>query len=125
MRVGGGEEFVGIEQETFVEAHRSILHIVDVGTYAIHAVGGFDSHYIVNLRFGEAAIHEVDGLVAAVAEEDVLSRYALHLRQFVLEGKLEWVGVAVVGIVIGVLVGIEIHTCVPAAELVAGAAVGG
>ena len=79
MSVGGGEEFVGIEKEAFVKAHRTIFHIVDVGTYAVHAVSGFDSHHIIYLRFGEATVHEVDGLVAAVAEEDVLCRYALHL----------------------------------------------
>ena len=79
MLVGGGEEFVGIELETFLQAYCAIFHIVDVGTYAIHAVGGFDGHHIIYLGFGEATIHEVDGFVAAIAEEDIFCRNALDL----------------------------------------------
>ena len=65
--------------EAFFKTYGAVFHIVDVGAYLIHTVGWLYCHHVVNLGFGEAAIHQVDGLVASVAEEDIIRRHTLYL----------------------------------------------
>ena len=74
-----------MELEVLVKKHLAVFDVVDVGTHLIHAVGGGDADHVVDTRLAENAIDKVDGLVASVAQEDVLSKYALDLRQPVFQ----------------------------------------
>ena len=107
-----------------VEQHGAILHVVDVGTHLVHAVGGLDGHHVVDAGLAEAAVGQVDGLVAAVAQEDALGGHALHLGYLCLQLQLQRVGIAVQRCVVGVLVGIEKHVGLVAGIFVACTAVG-
>ena len=90
-----------------VQKYWPVFHVIDVGTYLVHAVGGFDGHHIVNLRTGETAIDQVDGLVAAIAKENLLWLYPLVLGYQFFHIPLQGVGVAVVGLVVWILIGIQ------------------
>ena len=57
----------------------------------------------------EYTISQINGLVAAIAEEDVFFRHALHLLQHAFQFTLQRVWIAVVWTVIGILVSIEEH----------------
>ena len=122
--VGSSQQLLGRNLELFVEQHRTVLHVVDVGTDLVHTVGGLDGNDIVAAGLTEDAVGQVDGLVATVAEEDVLLANALHLSQGCLQLELQGVGVAVVRLVVWVLVGIEEYTCLTAGILVTGRAIG-
>ena len=107
-----------------VEQDRTVFHVVDIGAYTIHAVSGFDGHHIVDARTGEAPVDKVDGLVAAIAKEDVALGHLLDLRDKCLQLTLQRVGIAVERTIVGILVGIEKHMGIVPAILVAGTAVG-
>ena len=90
-----------------VEQHRTIFHIIDVGTDLIHAVCRLYGHHIVDARTGEAAVWKVDGFIATIAEEDLIHGHAFHLCQFLLHLQLQRVGIAVQRTIIRILIGIE------------------
>ena len=73
----------------------------------IHAVGRADSYYVILLRFAETAVNEVDSLVGTVAEEDTFGRHTFNLAEFLFHLFLQWIGIAVVRIVVGILIGIQ------------------
>ena len=106
--------FVGLCQQTLrregevvVQLHFAQRHIVDVGRHAVHAVAGTDGDGVVHARDAEDAEAEVDGLVAAVADEDTVRADALESGDARLQGFLTGVGIAVVAIVEGIFVGVE------------------
>lgn len=88
---------VGMHLEVVVQQDATVLHVVDVGTHLIHAVCRLDGHHVVTARLAEDAVSQVDGLVAAVAQEYHVLGHALHLLQQLLRLALQRVGVAVVG----------------------------
>ena len=118
--VAGCQQFLCMQLEVLVKQNLTALDVVDVGTHLVHAVGGCDAHYVVAPWLAENAEGQVDGLVAAVAEEDVLGRHALDLLQHGFQFTLQGVGIAVVGCVVRILVGIEKHVCLLARVLVTG-----
>jgi hypothetical protein len=58
-----------LKPKWLVEQHLAVFHIVCVGCHLIHAIGRFYRHHVIDLRLAESAVYEVDGLIAAVAEE--------------------------------------------------------
>ena len=95
MLIGSCQQFVGSNLIVLVEQYGAILGIVDVGTHLIHAIGRLNCNYVVDTRFAETAIGQVDGLVATIAKKNILGWYALNLAEACLELQLQWVGVAV------------------------------
>ena len=107
-------------------AERDLAHldVVDVGGDAVHAVGRGDRNGVVDARTAEDAVAEVDGLVAAVADEDLLFAHAFQRGDLLFEELLMRVGVAVDTVVVGVFVGVEPRRDLSAGKLVAGRGVG-
>ena len=124
MGIAGIEQFVGIQCKPLVKQHLATLNVVDVSTHLIHAIGRGRCHHIIDARTGKAAVGEVDGLIAAVAEEDTILGYPLHSRKTFLQLQLQRIGVAVEGLVVGILVRIEEHSCFATCIFVAGRAIG-
>ena len=122
--VGCGEQFVDREREVFAERDFAHLDIVDIGRDAVHAVGRGDRDGIVDTGAAEDAVGEVDGLVAAVTDEDLCFAHAFQGGDFLFEDLLVRVGVAVDAIVVGVFVGVEPGRNFPAGIFVAGRGVG-
>ena len=100
------------------------LDVVDVGGDAVHAVGRGDRNGVVDARTAEDAVAEVDGLVAAVADEDLFFAHAFQRGDLLFEKLLMRVGVAVDTVVVGVFVGVEPRRDLSAGKLVAGRGVG-
>ena len=67
MVISGSQQLVGSDLVLFVEQHRAIFDIVDVGTHLIHAIGRLDGHHIVFTGIAETTVGQIDGLVASVA----------------------------------------------------------
>ena len=122
--VGGCQQLVGMHLIVLVEQHGAILDVVDVGTYLVHAVGGLDGYDIVFSRFTEDAIGQVDGLVAAIAQENHLCRDAFLFGYLLFQFTLQRVRIAVKGRIVWILVGIEEHMCLMAGIFIACAAIG-
>ena len=101
------QQAVGVELVVVVKENLTILDVVDVGAHLIHAVCGFYGYDIVAPWLAEDAVGQVNGLVAAVAQEDVFGRHALDLGEHLLQLALQGVGITVIRCVIRVLVGIE------------------
>ncbi len=119
-----GFESLDVESESVrVQRHGTELHVVDFGADLIHAVSRHGSHDIVHPRTAENPVHEVDGLVRTVAQENLFLGHALDGGKLLLDLPLTRVRIAVETIVVGVFVGVDTHACL-AAELVARAAVG-
>ncbi len=76
--VAGGKQGVGIHVEVGCEGHLAVLHIVDIGTDFVHAIGGVNRHDVVLAWTAEDAEREVNRLVAAIAQKDVANGHALH-----------------------------------------------
>lgn len=70
------EQPVGCSLIILVKLNRAVFNIVDVGADFIHAVRRFYGHNVVSARACKAAIEQVDGLVGAVAEKNLLGPYA-------------------------------------------------
>ena len=117
------QQLVGMHLEVVVQQDATVLHVVDVGTHLIHAVRRLDGHHVVTPRLAEDAVSQVDGLVAAVAQEYHVLGHALHLLQQLLQLALQRVGVAVVGGVVRILVGIEEDVSLLARIFITGTAV--
>ena len=122
--IAGSQQLVGLYLELLVEQHGTILNIVDVGTYTIHAVGRLYGHHIVDARTAEDAVRQVDGLVATVAQEGVVGGDALHSLNLLLQFCLKRVGIAVQRVSVGILVSIEKHMSRVTGILVAGTTIG-
>ena len=103
---------------------RSVFYIIDVGTNLVHTVCWFYGHNIVHSWFAENTVHQVYGLIAAVAQEYPARADSLDQREIFLERLLQGVGIAVVGSVVGTLVGIQEHVRIPALELISGTGIG-
>ena len=88
MCVTGTKQGISLDLEVLVQQYRTILHIVNVGTHLVHAIGRLDGHDVVHFRLTETAVHQVYGFVAAVAHEGVVNGYALHLLDFLLQFSL-------------------------------------
>ena len=76
--VACGKETVGVKVEGVSEGHFAVLHIVDVGAHLIHAVCRVYGYNIVDAGTAEDAEWEVNGLIATVAEEDVVDCNSLE-----------------------------------------------
>ena len=103
---------------------RSVFYIIDISTNLVHTVCRFYGHNIVHSWFAENTVHQVYGLVASVAQEYPGRMDSLDQREVFLERLLQGIGIAVVGSVIGTLVGIQEHVRIPALELVSGTGIG-
>ena len=102
----------------------SSLDVVDVGGDAVHAVGRGDRDGVVDAGAAEDAVGEVDGLVAAVADEDLLPAHSFQGGDALFQILLVRVGVAVDPVLVGVFVGVEPCRYLPAGIFVAGRGVG-
>ena len=122
--VGGRQQGVGRKREVRAERDLAHLDVVDVGGDAVHAVGRGDRNGVVDARTAEDAVAEVDGLVAAVADEDLFFAHAFQRGDLLFEELLMRVGVAVDTVVVGVFVGVEPRRDLSAGKLVAGRGVG-
>ena len=122
--VGGRQQGVGRKREVRAERDLAHLDVVDVGGDAVHAVGRGDRNGVVDARTAEDAVAEVDGLVAAVADEDLFFAHAFQRGDLLFEKLLMRVGVAVDTVVVGVFVGVEPRRDLSAGKLVAGRGVG-
>ena len=120
MGIAGSQQLVGRELIVLVQQNGTILDVVDVGTYLVHTIRGGDGHHIVYTRIAEYTISQVDGLVAAVAQEYHILGHPLHLLQHTFQFALQRVGITVVGCVIRILVGIQKHMRLMARILIAG-----
>ena len=101
-----------------------VVHVVDISTNLVHAIGRMNSYHAVHPGGAERTENQVDGLVAAVAQEDALRRHALVGGNLLLQLPLQRVGVAVVRGVVRALVRIQEHVGSLAGILIAGGAVG-
>lgn len=54
MLIRSSQKLVGRELEILIEQHFTVLHIINVSTDLIHAVGRVDGHYIVHTGFTKA-----------------------------------------------------------------------
>ena len=99
--------------------------MIDVGAYLIHAVCRLNGYDIVATRLAEYAVGQVDGFVAAVAKEYHVGWNTLHLGYLLLQLALKGVWIAVIGVVIRILVGIEEYVSLLAGIFVASGRVGG
>ncbi len=86
---------VGFDVETVVERNRPILDVVDGSTHLIHAICGFYGHHVVDARLAEASIGKVYGLVATVAEANLLFFHAFNACYDLLQVNLQGVRIAV------------------------------
>ena len=89
MGIAGSQQLVGRELIVLVQQNGTILDVVDVGTYLVHAIRGGDGHHIVYTRIAEHTISQVDGLVAAVAQEYHILGHPLHLLQHTFQFTLQ------------------------------------
>lgn len=96
--VGSRQQVGSLELEIRVELHLAVLHVVDIGTDLIHAVGRLDGHHVVDARTAERPERKVDGLVAAVAQEDMLGRYLLDTPDQSLQFPLQRSGYRLLGV---------------------------
>ena len=99
----------GLRREGEVRAQRDLPQgdVVRRGGDRVHPVARDDRDRVVPAGDAEDAEKQVDGLVAAVADEDALRRDALEDGNARLQGLLARVGIAVEARVIGAFVGIE------------------
>ena len=105
--VGGGGKGLDRQGKIFSEQHRMQADIVGGRCHGIHAVTGGDGYDVVAPGGAEHPEYQVDGFVAAVAQEDALDRYALDGGNLFLEDLLVRVGVAVPAGRVGAFVCIE------------------
>ncbi len=82
----------------------------NVGRYAIHAVGGRQAEDVVDPGFAENPDQQVDGLITAVAQKNLLGPDPLDLGNLVFEQTLERIGIPVETRFEGVFVGVEQYT---------------
>ena len=50
----------------------AVLHIIRISTHLIHTVSGIDSHHTVHSRPTESTEYQVDSLIAAIAQNNLL-----------------------------------------------------
>ena len=125
MFVAGVEQLFGVKLEVLVEQHGAVFYVVAVGTNAIHAVGGLDGNDVVDAWTCEASVCDVDSLVGAVTEEDMVGGYSFDLCESFFQLSLQRVWVSVVRLVVWVLVGIEKYVGGVAAIFIARTAIWG
>ena len=107
MLVGSFQHLLSGKLEMLVQQDFTIGHIVNLGRHQIHAVGRLNGYDIVPARLAKGPKHQVDGLITAIAQEDMLGSYTLQLGQILLQLPLQRIGIPVVGCIIGVLIGIK------------------
>src|SRR5574344_2787873 len=107
MFIGGSQQSVGLYLEVIIQQDGTVFYIIDVRAYLIHTVSRFNRHYIVNARITEDAVRQVDSLVTAVAQEDILRSHTLHLAQSHFHILLQRVGITVVRSIVRILIGIQ------------------
>ena len=61
--IAGIDNLIGCHLIVLIKQHLTILHIIDVGTYLIHAVGRSDGYNIVLTRTTEHTVNQVDSFV--------------------------------------------------------------
>ena len=105
--VTGGEQCLRIQVEIRVQPEGTDGDVVDGRRDAVHAVARGHDDRIVLSGFAEDSENQVDSLVAAVPEEEVLHRNSLDAADLGLQDGLVRVGVAVVTVFIGTFVGIQ------------------
>ena len=106
MLVACSQYLLCLNVKVVVQCHSAIFHIIDVGTYFIHTVGGCYCHHIIHSRCGKASVGQVNGFIAAIAQKDVFCRYSLDARHQFLYLLLKWVGVSVEWCIVWILVGV-------------------
>ena len=107
MLVGSFQHLLSGKLEMLVQQDFTIGHIVNLCRHQIHAVGRLNGYDIVPARLAKGPKHQVDGLITAIAQEDMLGSYTLQLGQILLQLPLQRIGIPVVGCIIGVLIGIK------------------
>jgi hypothetical protein len=121
--VAGLKDSISMQLEVSVQENLTTLDVVDVSAHLVHAVGRDYAYHVVATGFAEDAVGQVDGLVAAVAQKDVLGRNTFYALQEFLDITLQWVGIAVVGGIIRILVSIEEYVSLFARVFVTGTAI--
>lgn len=66
MLIRSSQKLVGRELEILIEQHFTVLHIINVSTDLIHAVGRVDGHYIVHTGFTKSTEHQIDSFITAI-----------------------------------------------------------
>ena len=123
--IGGGQEVRCREGEVRSQRNAAQGHVVDVGRHGIHPVTGDDGHGVVLPGHAENPEQQVDGFVAAIAQEDVVHRQALEGGNLFLHAQLPGIRVAVVAQPgIGAFIGVQ-EDLRGALGLVAGRGIGG
>ena len=107
--IGGSQQFTGTKLEVVVEQHLPVGHVVDIGTYLVHAISRLDGHHIVHSRTAERPERQVDGLVASVPQENLFGLHLLLLGNQVLQVPLQGVRITVVRNIIRVFIGVQEH----------------
>src|SRR5690554_3584112 len=54
---GVGEDAIDIELELLGEGHLCYSHVIDIGRYLVHAVGGGADDHVILPRFAENAVY--------------------------------------------------------------------
>ena len=116
-------DLLGRNLIVLIEQHRAILHVVHIGTHLIHSVGRRNRYHIVLARTTEHTVNQVDGLIRAIAQENLVFSYPLDLTHLLFQFHLQWVRVSVIRVIIGILVGIEEDAGISASEFRASATV--
>ena len=121
--IAGIDNLIGCHLIVLIKQHLPILHVIDIGTYLIHAIGWSNGYNIVLTRATEHTVNQIDGLVGTVAQEDFLFRHTLYLTDLLLQLHLKRVWIAIVRVVIWILVGIEEYAGISAGEFCSSATV--
>ena len=111
MFIGCLQHLLGRELEVLVQQNFAVLHIIDFRSHQIHAIRRLNGHDIVHPWLAKCPKHQVDGFVAAVAQEDMFRSHSFQFGEIFLQLPLHGVGITVVWIIVWILVGIQENRC--------------
>ena len=120
------ENLLRAEVELLVQGHLADRRAVDVGLHLVHAVSRRAGDDLVFAGDAEQPEQQVYGLVAAIAEEDIAGSQPFKGSDFILEGRLARIWIAVQGIAVevgGIFIGVQ-HDRSRAFEFAPGRTVG-